>query len=80
MVVAGVALDVGAGELSDRPRLAQQLDRAVDGREAEARLALPLAVLDVDDAERALLGRDCVDDGTPLPRHPHVVGEAKRLH
>ena len=58
----------------------QQLDRAVDRREAERRLALPRAVVVVVDAERPLLRGDRVEHGTALGRHPDVVGEAECVH
>ena len=57
------------GERPDRARAPQELDRAVDGREAEPRLRDACPVVELDECEATFAGGDRVEHRLPLRRH-----------
>lgn len=84
VVMSGVAADVRAlaraGELSDRSRRSQQLDRPVDRGESERRLTAPRPVVHLDDGERAGLAFDGVEHRSALWSQTDVCRKLKLGH
>ena len=79
-VAADVRALSSAGELADRARCSQQLDRSVDRGEPERRLASARAVVHLHDGERAGLALDGFEHRSTLWGQADVGGKLELGH